>query len=67
MGDEIVQHGHQYDASWVTRPLAAKETVASVLSGHSERLAIAFNFVVDPRASRIQVIQNLRMCGDCRE
>jgi hypothetical protein len=42
------------------------ESVASVLCGHSEKLAIAWNFVANPNASRIQLTKNLRVCGDCR-
>ena len=43
------------------------ETIASLLCGHSERLAIAFNFIQNPVPSRIQIVKNLRVCGDCRE
>ncbi len=63
---ELIKHGHQYDSSWITRPLDQDETVASFLCGHSERLAIAWNFVANPNASRIQITKNLRVCGDCR-
>ncbi|CAF5155872.1 unnamed protein product, partial [Rotaria magnacalcarata] len=44
ISNELIEHGHQYDSSWITRPLKQDETVASVLCGHSERLAIAWNF-----------------------
>ncbi|CAF3482621.1 unnamed protein product [Adineta steineri] len=62
---ELLQHGHQYDSSWITRPLNGDETVESALCGHSERLAIAWDFVANPNASRIQLTNNLRLCGDC--
>ncbi|CAF0889915.1 unnamed protein product [Adineta steineri] len=62
---QLIQHGHQYDSSWITRPLNDDETVESVLCGHSERLAIAWNFVQNPNATQIQVTNNLRVCGDC--
>ncbi|CAM4958738.1 unnamed protein product [Rotaria socialis] len=62
---ELIEHGHQYDSSWITRPLDHDETIASVLCGHSEKLAIAWNFVANPNTSRIQVTKNLRVCGDC--
>ena len=42
------------------------ESVESVLCGHSERLAMAWNFVANPHAKRIQITKNLRVCGDCR-
>jgi len=64
---ELDERGYQYDATWITRPLAEHETVASVLCGHSERLAIAYNFVVDPNVKEIQITKNLRVCGDCRQ
>ena len=63
---ELVEHGHKYDSSWITRVLDQDETVTSVLCGHSERLAIAWNFVANPKATRIQITKNLRVCGDCR-
>ena len=43
------------------------ETVQSVLSGHSERLAIGLNLIQNPIPSPIQIVQNLRICGDCRK
>ena len=43
------------------------ETEESMLSGHSERLAIAFNLIQHPIPTRIQIMQNLRVCGDCRK
>ena len=67
LSEELVAHGHRFDSSWITRALRADETIASVLCGHSERLAIALNFVEDPNATRIYVTKNLRVCGDCRE
>ncbi|CAF1222236.1 unnamed protein product [Adineta steineri] len=62
---ELLQHGHKYDSSWITRPLNEGETIESVLSTHSEKLAIAWNFVANPGASRIQLTKNLRICEDC--
>ncbi|CAF4130691.1 unnamed protein product [Rotaria magnacalcarata] len=48
ISEEIVKHGHIYDSSWITRPLNSDETIASVLCGHSERLAIAWCFLENP-------------------
>jgi len=67
MSKELIEHGHKYDASWITRVIHQDETVASVLCGHSEKLAIALNFVENPNTRRIQVTKNLRVCGDCRK
>lgn len=63
---ELIEHGHKYDSAWISRPLNKGETIESVLSGHSERLAIAWNFVENPNASQIQLSNNIRICGDCR-
>ncbi len=63
---ELIEHGHIYDSSSITRPLNQDETIASVLCGHSERLAIAWGFVANPNARRLQLTKNLRVCGDCR-
>ena len=67
ISEQLIQRGHQYDSSWITRALNGDETVESVLCGHSERLAIAWNFVANPNTKRIQITKNLRICGDCRE
>ncbi|UJR15099.1 hypothetical protein I4U23_002066 [Adineta vaga] len=39
----------------------------SVLCGHSEKLAITWNFLANPNTKMIQVTKNLRACGDCHE
>jgi hypothetical protein len=64
---ELKEHNHVYDSSWITRSLNYDETPESILCGHSERLAIALNFVLNPKATQIQVTKNLRVCGDCRK
>ncbi|CAF2899094.1 unnamed protein product [Rotaria sp. Silwood2] len=65
MSKELIAHGHQYDASWITRPLDSDETVETALCGHSEKLAIAWHFIDNREPSRIFVKKNLRVCGDC--
>lgn len=67
MSKELIEHGHEYDPSWIVRPLEADETSESVLCGHSERLAMAANFIDNRKPNRIQITQNLRICGDCRK
>ncbi|CAF1398340.1 unnamed protein product [Adineta ricciae] len=64
---ELIEHGHEYDSSWITRPLAEDETIESVLCGHSEKLAIAWNFVANADTTFIQITKNLRVCGDCHQ
>ncbi|CAF0718756.1 unnamed protein product [Adineta ricciae] len=65
ISEELAAHGHEYDSSWTTRTMTEDESVASILCGHSERLAMAWNFVVNPHTKRIQITKNLRVCGDC--
>ena len=37
----------------------------AILSQHSERLAIAFGLIATPSGTPIQIVKNLRVCGDC--
>lgn len=67
MSTKLKEHGHEYDSAWVTRPLNNNESVESMLCGHSEKLAIAFNLMQRPQPTFIQITKNLRVCGDCRE
>ncbi|CAF4823605.1 unnamed protein product [Rotaria socialis] len=67
ISSELIKHGHNYDSSWITRPLHENETTKSVLCAHSERLAIAFNFIQETKPSFIQITKNLSVCGDCRK
>ncbi|CAF1560360.1 unnamed protein product [Adineta ricciae] len=62
---ELIEHGHKFDASWITREMMPDETVASILNSHSERLALAYHFIQRPVPSHIQIVKNLRICGDC--
>ncbi|CAF3917738.1 unnamed protein product [Rotaria sordida] len=55
---EAIADGYQCDPSWVTRPLKQGETNLSVLCGHSERIAIAYNFIEEPDTKFIQIIMN---------
>ncbi|CAF3777532.1 unnamed protein product [Rotaria sp. Silwood1] len=65
ISDVLIKHGHEYDASWITRSLGEDETTESVLCTHSERLAIAYHFLQEENPSFIQITKNLRVCGDC--
>jgi len=66
LNEELISHGYVSDRSWITRPIGNDETAQSILCGHSERLAIGLNLIQKPIPSPIQVVQNLRICGDCR-
>ncbi|CAM4847992.1 unnamed protein product [Rotaria magnacalcarata] len=65
ISQELIEYGHKYDSSWITRPLQPDETIESVLCGHSERLAIAAHFIDNRKPKIIQITKNLRICGDC--
>ncbi|CAF4721982.1 unnamed protein product [Rotaria socialis] len=65
ISQELIEYGHKYDSSWITRPLQPDETIESVLCGHSERLAIAAHFIDNRKPKIIQITKNLRVCGDC--
>ncbi|CAF1337435.1 unnamed protein product, partial [Rotaria sordida] len=67
MTSEVIKLGYKCDSSWVTRELREEETIESALGGHSERLALAFNFIQRPVPDFIQITKNLRICGDCHE
>lgn len=66
MANDLREAGHQFDSTWVTRPLEHDESIETVLCGHSEKLALAFHFIQKPPPTSIQLTSNLRMCGDCR-
>jgi pentatricopeptide repeat protein len=42
-----------------------EEQKEQILSHHSEKLAIALGLISTPPGTTIQVIKNLRVCGDC--
>ncbi|CAF4002513.1 unnamed protein product [Rotaria sp. Silwood1] len=67
MTSEVIKLGYKCDSSWVTRELQEEETIESALGGHSERLALAFNFIQRPVPDFIQITNNLRICGDCHQ
>ena len=67
LSKELLQHGHEFDSSWITRTIRPNETTQSILCGHGEKLAIAFHFIDNRKPSTIQITTNLRICGDCRK
>ncbi|CAF0886287.1 unnamed protein product, partial [Rotaria sordida] len=64
---ELIEHDYKFDSSWITHQLREEETIESVLCGHSEKLAIAYNLIQRPLPDFIQITKNLRVCGDCHE
>ncbi|OIW15808.1 hypothetical protein TanjilG_04343 [Lupinus angustifolius] len=56
--------GYQPDTNYVFHDIE-EEHKETVLSHHSERLAIAFGLIATPPEISIQIVKNLRVCGDC--
>lgn len=56
--------GYQADTSCVLHDVEEEHKVA-ILSQHSERLAIAFGLIGTSPGTPIQIVKNLRVCGDC--
>ncbi|CAF1477617.1 unnamed protein product, partial [Didymodactylos carnosus] len=59
ISQELKEDGHVYSSSWLTKET---DDMESVLCGHSEKLAIAFNLIATPSGETIQIIKNLRIC-----
>ncbi|KAL5583135.1 hypothetical protein UlMin_015577 [Ulmus minor] len=60
----LTEMGYQPDTNYVLHDVE-EEHKAAFLSQHSERLAIAFGLIATPPGTTIQIIKNLRVCGDC--
>jgi hypothetical protein len=56
--------GYQPDTNFVFHDIE-DEQKETILSHHSERLAIAFGLIATPPEIPIQIVKNLRVCGDC--
>lgn len=56
--------GYQPDTNYVLHDVE-EEHKEAILSQHSERLAIAYGLIALPPGAPIQVVKNLRICGDC--
>lgn len=57
-------YGHVANASIVLHDIG-EEDKENVLYYHSEKLAVAFGLISTSEGTPIQVIKNLRICGDC--
>lgn len=56
--------GYRPDTNYVLHDIE-EEHKEAILSQHSERLAIAFGLISTPPGVSIQIMKNLRVCGDC--
>jgi len=60
----LKDEGYQPDTNNVFHDIE-DEQKETILSHHSERLAIAFGLIATPPEIPIQIVKNLRVCGDC--
>jgi len=56
--------GYQPDTNYVFHDIE-DEQKETILSHHSERLAIAFGLIATLPGVPLQIVKNLRVCGDC--
>ncbi|GFY96475.1 tetratricopeptide repeat (TPR)-like superfamily protein [Actinidia rufa] len=60
----IESYGYVPETNYVLHDIGQEEK-ENALSYHSEKLALAFGLISTREGSPIQVIKNLRICGDC--
>ncbi|KAL6851617.1 hypothetical protein ACP4OV_020181 [Aristida adscensionis] len=56
--------GYVPDTEFVLHDIDEEQKESSLLY-HSEKLAVAYGLLVTPKDMPIQIIKNLRICGDC--
>ncbi|KAD4384301.1 hypothetical protein E3N88_24469 [Mikania micrantha] len=56
--------GYLPDVNYVLHDVE-DEHKEDILFGHSERLAVAFGLIATPPGTLLQIVKNLRVCGDC--
>ncbi|KAF8719618.1 hypothetical protein HU200_024359 [Digitaria exilis] len=60
----LKKEGYCPDTSFVLHEMAEEQKEA-MLAMHSERLALAFGLITTPPGTPLQIVKNLRVCGDC--
>jgi pentatricopeptide repeat protein len=60
----VTEYGYVAETSCVLHDIG-EEDKENVLGHHSEKLAVAFGLISTSEGTPIQVIKNLRICGDC--
>ncbi|KAF8378974.1 hypothetical protein HHK36_028400 [Tetracentron sinense] len=60
----MAKEGYVVDPKFVLHDVVEEEK-RDMLCGHSERLAIAFGLLNTSPGSPLQIMKNLRVCGDC--
>ncbi|KAH0881632.1 LOW QUALITY PROTEIN: hypothetical protein HID58_069026 [Brassica napus] len=63
----MAKEGYVPDPREVSQNLEEEEEKRRLVCGHSERLAIAFGLLNTEPGTPLQVMKNLRVCGDCHE
>ncbi|XP_010467983.1 PREDICTED: pentatricopeptide repeat-containing protein At3g03580 [Camelina sativa] len=63
----MAKEGYVPDSRDVSQNLQEEEEKRRLICGHSERLAIAFGLLNTEPGTPLQVMKNLRVCGDCHE
>lgn len=62
--EDIKKAGYVADTKWVLQNVDEEAKLQS-LASHSERLAVSFALLTTPPGSRLTIMKNLRICGDC--
>ncbi|KAL1217360.1 Pentatricopeptide repeat-containing protein [Cardamine amara subsp. amara] len=61
---EMRKSGHRPNLDFALQDVEEQEQ-EQMLWGHSEKLAVVFGLLNTPEGTPLQVIKNLRICGDC--
>ncbi|KAL4182559.1 hypothetical protein AMTRI_Chr11g93890 [Amborella trichopoda] len=64
LGSLLKLAGYRPDTNFVLYDVE-EEHKEHILSLHSERLALAFGLISTPHGMPLQIVKNLRVCGDC--
>ncbi|KAF7081415.1 hypothetical protein CFC21_085357 [Triticum aestivum] len=64
MTARLKQEGYCPNTSFVLHDMAEEQKEAMLVT-HSERLALAFGLIATPPGTPLQIVKNLRVCGDC--
>ena len=64
LNSRLKDAGYQPDTNYVLQDVD-EEHKEAILSQHSERLAICFGLIATPAGTPLQIVKNLRVCGDC--
>ncbi|KAG8068490.1 hypothetical protein GUJ93_ZPchr0005g14802 [Zizania palustris] len=64
MTNRLKQEGYSPNTSFVLHDMTEEQKEAMLVT-HSERLALAFGLIATPPGTPLQIVKNLRVCGDC--